>query len=276
MKFKCLCSLLAISLLCGCNIENNELHESMASHTSASTTVDTIVTTTVTTPPITETTAVTEPLEPDDVIPDAVQTPRVDGNRLTFTIKNIYSDLEYYTVEISGVRLDETGEATMETTYINGELYGDFRLDLYQKGELLDSLKINVPRDDRFLILESVTQELSYGCELISNRRIYDDTEYPDLIQLDFYLQNEVEAPQYARFFSVFNGKIEEVPVYENGTKTAPYGTHMESVAAGLMVQQLVAQTANGNYTVIQYEYTFNADEHCLIRKQVKYTGRRD
>ena len=48
----------------------------------------------------TQTTVVTEPLEPDEVIPDAVQTPRVDGNRLSFSIKNIYSQLEYYTVEI--------------------------------------------------------------------------------------------------------------------------------------------------------------------------------
>lgn len=262
--------LLAALMLCGCNIENNELQQS--SHTSAVTTT-TQTTTALTT---TQTTVVTEPLEPDEVIPDAIQTPRVDGNRLSFSIKNIYSQLEYYTVEISGVRLDETGEATLETTYINGELYGDFRLDLYQKGELLDSLKINVPRDDRFLILESVTDSLSYGCELISNRRIYDATEYPDLIQVDFHIIDEVEAPQYARFFAVFDKKIVEVPVYEDGEQIAPYGTHTESTEAGKMVQQIVAQTASGNYTVLQFEYTFDPENRCLDREQVRYTGRRD
>lgn len=270
---KAISVLITASLMCGCNIENNELQES--SHTSAVTT--TTQTTTLTTQQTTtHTTAVTEPLEPDEVIPDAIQTPRVDGNRLFFSIKNIYSQLEYYTVEISGVRLDETAEATLDTTYINGELYGDFRLDLFQKGELLDSLKINVPRDDRFLILESVTDSLSYGCELISNRRIYDATEYPDLIQMDFHIIDEVEAPQYARFFAVFDKKIVEVPVYEDGEQIAPYGTHTESTEAGKMVQQIVAQTASGNYTVLQFEYTFDPENRRLDRQQVRYTGRRD
>ena len=265
--------LLAASLLCGCNIENDELRESTGSRTSSESTVEQPAPSTV---PTTAATSSTEPLEPDEVIPDAVQTPRVDGNRLTFTIKNIYSGLEYFTVEISGVRIEEEAEPTLETTYINGELYGDFRLDLYQKGELIDSLKINVPRDDRFLIFESVTEELSYGCEVISNRRTYDAMEYPDLIQLDFYLQNEVEAPQYARFFAVFDRRISEVSVFEDGEKTAPYGTHMESTEAGKMVQQLVAQKPNGDYTVIQFEYTFDTENRCLNREQVKYTGRRD
>ena len=172
--------------------------------------------------------------------------------------------------------MPDNTDISIDTTYINGEIYGDFRFDLYKMGELIDSYKINVPRDDRFLILESVIEDLHYGCELISNRRIFDAVEYPDLIQLDFHIINEVEAPQYARFFSIFDGKIVEVPVYQDGIEAAPYGTHMETTDAGVMVQQLVAQQYNGNYTVIQYEYTFDVQDRCLNRKQVKFTGRRD
>ena len=197
--------LLASLLMTGCNIENEEaLKESELTYTStaASSTAATEQTTVQSTTPA-QSTAV---LAPDEVIPEAIQTPRVEGNRLSYTIVNVYADGDYYTVQISGVKLDSTAEADLETTYINGELYGDFRLDLMKRGELIDTLKINVPRDDRFLILESVTENLSYGCELISNKREFSIDDYPDLIQLDFHILNEVETPQYARFFSVTQG----------------------------------------------------------------------
>lgn len=266
-------SLLVVLSLSGCNIENEENSRSEVQTSSVQT--STSATTTSATTAVTTTTATTEQtyLEPDDVIPPAVQTSRVEGDRLSYNITNIYSDDEYYTLVISGVKLDFTAEAEIDTTYINGELYGDFRLDLMKKGEIIDSFKINVPRDDRFLILESVTDDLSYGCELISNKREFESDEYPDLIQLDFHIINEVETPQYARFFAVFDEKIIEIPVYEDGVETAPYGTHLELDAAGIMTQHIVASQSNGNYTVLQYEYTFDVENRKLLRKQVRFTG---
>ncbi len=266
-------SLLVVLSLSGCNIENEENSRSEVQTSSVQT--STSATTTSATTAVTTTTATTEQtyLEPDDVIPPAVQTSRVEGDRLSYNITNIYSDDEYYTLVISGVKLDSTAEAEIDTTYINGELYGDFRLDLMKKGEIIDSFKINVPRDDRFLILESVTDDLSYGCELISNKREFESDEYPDLIQLDFHIINEVETPQYARFFAVFDEKIIEIPVYEDGVETAPYGTHLELDAAGIMTQHIVASQSNGNYTVLQYEYTFDVENRKLLRKQVRFTG---
>ena len=216
-------------------------------------------------------------LSPEDVIPEAVQTPRIEGDRLSYTIVNVYSAGDYYTVKISGVKMqDESDSPDIDMTYINGVLYGDFRLDLMKKGELIDSLKINVPRDDRFLILESVTDSLSYGCALISNKREYSADEYPDLLQLDFYMINEVEAPQYARYFAVFDGKITEVPVYENGVEVAPRGTHPQMKSAGLMVQHLVVEEYAANYTIIKYEYTFDVENRCLKRQQVRFYGWED
>lgn len=256
--------------LSGCNIENEENSRENAQtssvKTSASSASDiTSVTTTVTTE--------SAFIEPDDVIPPAVQTSRIEGDRISYNITNIYSSGEYYTLTISGVRLNSTAEADIDTTYIDGELYGDFRLDLMKKGEMIDSFKINVPRDDRFLILESVGDNLSYGCELISNKREFETDEYPDLIQLDFHIINEVETPQYARFFAVFDDKIIEIPVYEKEIEKAPYGTHLELDAPGIMIQHIVASVSSGNYTVLQYEYTFDAENRKLLRKKVQFTG---
>lgn len=254
---------------CGCALENTGSVDNAVSTTASSS---------QTTAPVTETTPHTttappEPLAPDDVIPAAVQSPRIEGSRLSYSIMNVYSEGDYYTVEISCIKLVETTEATeLETTYINGALYGDFRLDLLKQGEIIDTLKINVPRDDRFLIFESVLQDLTYGCELISNMRDFSAKEYPDLIQLDFHMINEAEVPQYARYFAVSGAKLTEVAVYENGREVAPYGTHLEPESAGLMIQRIVAKEY-GEYTVKQYEYTFDPETLTITRKRVRYTG---
>ncbi|MDE7194705.1 MAG: hypothetical protein K2O14_12155 [Oscillospiraceae bacterium] len=263
-----------VIIFVGCNLENNETsyHYTSATQPPTEEPPPAAITTT------TANTSAQTSLEVSDVIPEAIQTPRVQGDRLSYTIINIYSESDYYTVEISGVKYNshEESETDIDTTYINGDLYGDFRLDLLKRGEVIDSLKINVPRDDRFLILESVAENLSYGCELISNKREFLAEEFPDLIRLDFHIINEVEAPQYARYFAVFGGKITEVPVYENGEEAAPYGTHLEMRSAGEMVQHLVAEKPSGGYTVIKYEYSFDIKNKCLNRKQVKFTGWED
>ncbi len=265
-------SIFLLSSLSACNIENEENSSDQEKTSAIQTTASSKATTSATTVTTTVTTEQTY-LQPDDVIPPAVQTSRIEGDRLSYNITNIYSDGGYYTLMISGVKLDSTAEAGIDTTYIEGKLYGDFRLDLMKKGEMIDSFKINVPRDDRFLILESVTDDLSYGCELISNKREFEADKYPDLIQLDFHIINEVETPQYARFFAVFDEKIIEIPVFEDGTETAPYGTHLDLISAGVMKQHIVASLSNGNYTVLQYEYTFDVEDRKLLREQVRFTG---
>lgn len=255
-------------MMSACNLENTpaESTSSAVQQTSASTAVTTQPTTTASTAP-------PEPLEPDDVIPPAVQSPRIEGDRLSYTIENVYSAGSFYTVEISCVKLDPSSDVPeLETTTINGSLYGDFRLDLISGGEQLDTLKINIPRSDRFLIFENVLQELTYGCEILSNMRSFDAAEYPDIIQLDFHIINEVEVPQYARYFSISDGRLCEIPVYENGIESAPYGTHLEPQSAGIMLQHIVAKE-NGSYTVKQYEYTFDPEAMTLTRKRVRYTG---
>ncbi len=259
-----LCSAL---LLSGCNLENLPSEDTPAvSSDPDSSPPQPVSSATSSTPP-------PEPLQPDEVIPAAVQTPRIEGDRLSYSVENIWCSGEYYTVEISGIRLPQTSEAPeLETTYINGELYGDFRLDLFKDKELIDTLKINVPRSDRFLIFESVLQDLTYGCEIISNMRDFDAAEYPDLIQLDFHITSEAEVPQYARFFTISDDRLTEIPVYENGAETAPYGTHIEPRSAGLMIQHVVAKEY-GSYTVKQYEYTFDPKTLSITRQRVRYTG---
>ncbi len=259
-------------LLTGCNLEN-ELSEPYLSEappsTSSPATSDEASVEEISTADFEP----AEPLEPDDVIPAAVQTPKIEGSRLTYSISNVYSGGEYFTVVVSCIKLPETTEASeLETTLINGDIYGDFRLELMQRDEIIDTLKINVPRDDSFLIFENLLKNLTYGCELISNMRDFQASEYPDLIRLDFTMLNEVEVPQYARYFTVSDKKLTEVPVYENGAETAPYGTHIEPQSAGLMIQHIVAKEY-GSYTVKQYEYTFDPIALTITRKRVRYTG---
>ncbi len=267
---KCMIVAALVSLLfSGCALEeqSESVYQSSTAVTSSVTTSRTTSATVITTTAITADAFI----RPDEIIPAAIQSPRAEGDRLSYTIMNVYSEGEYYTIEISGARMDSTAEADMETTYVKGALYGDFRLDLLSGGELLDTYKINVPRDDRFLIMESIMDDLSYGCELISNKREFKVDDYPDMIQLDFHIINEVETPQYARFFAIFDGKLTEIPVYENGVEKAPYGTHLDMIEAGLMDQYIVASVSEGNYTILKYEYTFDVQQRCLIRQRIRY-----
>ncbi|MCH5206715.1 MAG: hypothetical protein J1F09_07145 [Oscillospiraceae bacterium] len=208
------------------------------------------------------------------VIPQAAQSPRVEGDRITYTVNNVYSQGEYYAVNISGVKCsDQSAEPTLETTYVDGVLYGDFRLDLLQNGQRIGSLKINVPRDDRFMILDSAADNRTYGCALLSNKREFAAGEFPDIIQLDFYIHSEGEVPQYARYFAVFDSKLAEIPVYENGEECAPYGTNPQMKSAGLLTQHLTVSTENGSYKIVKYEYSFDVENRRLVREEVKFYG---
>lgn len=208
------------------------------------------------------------------LIPDAVQTARVEGDRIIFSVENVFSNGEYYEVRISGAKCDnQSASVTDETTYINGVLYGDFRLDLYKTGVFIDSLKINVPRDDNFLILENAAIGKDYGCSIMSHKREFSTDKYPDIIRLEFFHIRGTAVPQYARYFAVFDNKIQELEIYENGVEVSPVGTFLTMRGDGLMTQNLTIEKLSPVYKVITYEYRFNLEKRRLDRKEVKFTG---
>lgn len=208
------------------------------------------------------------------VIPRAEQTARVEGERISFTVDDVFSEGVYYTVKISGVKMaNQSAGVSNDTTYINGVLYGDFRLDLYKSSALIDTLKINVPQNDSFLILENAAIGKNYGFTVQSHKETFSDESYPDMVQLDFFRQRGMAVPQYARYFAVFDGKLDEIRFYQNGTEVAPIGTFAVMRGEGLMTQNLTVQNGKGGYTVIKYEYRLDLIKHCFNRTQVKFTG---
>ena len=266
---------ICVMTLSGCK-DNTEPESSVSSSTSESAL-----------PAAAEPTKPTEPTEPQKtpeesfaesgIIPEASQTERLDGKRLSYTVGNVWSQGEYYEVSISGVRcVDQSIAPTMETTYVNGELYGDFRLDLLKNGQRIGSLKIYVPRDDKFMILDSAAEGRDYGCALLSNMREFSAAEYPDIIQLDFFINGEGEVPQYARYFSVFDSRLAEVPVYENGSPAPPFGSYPEMKSTGLMVQHLTISSAAAGYRIAKFEYTFDLENRRLNKQEVKFYGWED
>lgn len=202
-------------------------------------------------------------------IPEMTSSSEITDSRLTFTVENIFSQGEYYTVSVVGEKRSDNAR-----TYVNGELYGEFRLVLAKDGAVLDSLDIEVTGDDRFLIMESVLDGLSYGCAVVSNKRDFSADDYPDIIQLDFYKTSELEIPQYGRYFAVFDGKLTELPVYENGDETEPRGTHLELRGEGRMVQHLCVYTPSGKSLMVEkYEYIFDTEQRRLNKREVDFLG---
>lgn len=209
-----------------------------------------------------------------EVIPQAEQTARVEGDRITFTVDNVFSEGKYYSIKVSGVKsANQSAGVSVDTTYINGVLYGDFRLDLYKSGELIDTLKINVPRDDSFLILENAAIGKDYGCTLMSHKQTFSTDTYPDMLRLDFFRQRGMAVPQYARYFGIFGDKISEILFYEKGKEVAPIGTFAEMRGDGVLTQNLTVENGKGGYTVIKYEYRFDVQNRRLNRTQVRFTG---
>lgn len=213
-----------------------------------------------------------------DVIPKAEQTERVAGERITFNVGNVFSQGKTYSVTISGVKMpDQSAGVSLDTTKIDGVLYGDFRLDLYNgTGSLIDTLKINVPRDDSFLILENAAIGKDYGYTLMSHKEEFGQENYPDMLRLDFFRQRGMAVPQYARYFAVFEDKIDELRFRQNGVEVAPIGTFTKLRGNGLLTQNLTIQDGKGGYTVIKYEYRFDVEKRCLNRTQVSFTGHGD
>lgn len=208
-----------------------------------------------------------------EIIDKADPVERENGNRLSYTLKEVWSQGSVYTVQISGAEQDKSVGITDSTTYVKDKLYGDFRLEIVADGEVKSSLKINVPRNDLFLILDSVSDGIEYGCDVLSSKALYGSEDYPDIIQLDFYHQGDYEVPQYARYFSVINGQMCELDIYENGKLVSPRGTHPMMKQAGMFIQHLCVKNGKGGYHVIQYEYRFDVANKRLNRKQVRFTG---
>jgi len=150
-KYVAIFTIILAVVLTGCN--NTEIKEESSKQTEEAVTTQTTTSTTQVTTQTTASSATTSQtttqtvietvLEPEDVIPPAEQTDKLDGDRLSFEIKNIYSENEYYDLIISGKKLDSKTKVDIDTTYIKDELYGDFRLELVKDGEIIDSLKIN-------------------------------------------------------------------------------------------------------------------------------------
>lgn len=211
-----------------------------------------------------------------DVIPPAADSPKEGGKRLSFTVDDVWSEGRYWRVVVSGARKqDQTVYPADDSTYINGVLYGDFRLELFDGETRVSSLKINVPRDDGFLILESAAVGLSYGCTVLSNKKEFGADEYPDIIQLDFFLNGELEVPQYARYFAVSGEQLMEIPVYSGGAEVSPYGTHPLMKSEGYMVQYLTVSDWEypGEYTIVKYEYYFDPENMRLYRDRAAFYG---
>ena len=207
--------------------------------------------------------------------PEILLTPRSSDNELTFTVEGVYSAGEFYTVDISGRKsADQTAAPDDKTTYVNGILYGEFRLKSSLNGELTGLLNLEIPRDDKFLIMNSVTENLTYGCEVISNYRQFGAAEYPDIIELDFYINGELEVPQYSRFFAVINNEITEILVYENDAPSTPRGSPLEPTSAGRMIQHLtISDGRPDSYEIAKYEYIYDLENHRLNRKRVRFYG---
>jgi len=184
----------------------------------------------------------------------------INGSSYAYTVNNVYARDGYYTVHIVGEMLD-------------GAL-GKFRLVLLKDGAELDSLTLDIPDGDDFIIMDSVANGLAYGCGIISNMRDFAAEDYPDIIQLDFYKENELEIPQYGRYFAIFDDKIAELEVYENGVETAPRGTHLELRSAGRMVQHLCVYTPSGQSLMVEkYEYIFDIEKRRLNKRKVDFLG---
>lgn len=215
------------------------------------------------------------PTLPETATPEITLTSSHTDNELKFTVDGVYSDGKFYTVNITGKKsADQTASPDDKTTYVNGVLYGDFRLKSSLNGEETGLVNLEIPRDDKFLIMNSIAENLTYGCSVISSFRQFSASEYPDIIELDFYINGELEVPQYSRFFAVINNEITEIFVYENGERSTPRGSHLEPKSAGRMIQHLTISTGRpDSYEIAKFEYIYDLENHRLNRKRVRFYG---
>lgn len=201
-----------------------------------------------------------EAAQTSDIIPQPKICSEINGGSHIFTVENVYSQGSYYTVSVTGEK--------------QGNTFGNIRLVLSKDSAEPDILEISVPDGDRFLILDSVAEGLSYGCGIISNMRDFSAEDYPDIIRLDFYREKELEIPQYGRYFAIFDDKLAELAVYRNGVETPPLGTHLELRSEGRMIQHLCVYTPSGKSLMVEkYEYIFDLEKRRLNKRKVDFLG---
>lgn len=199
-------------------------------------------------------------------VPDITEEFDANKKGLKFTLNNVYSEGELYSVELSAKQGEDKAELT---------------LTLLRNGQPLDTLDINMPAGDKLVMLENAEDINSYGCEVISNMREFGAEEYPDFFGLIFRESSELRAdkreaavPEYARYFTIFDGKLRELPIYENGRRTAPCGAKLEPRSAGLAIQHLTVLKSSGEgYEINKFEYRFDPENKRLNKQQVRFYG---
>lgn len=195
--------------------------------------------------------------------------PVIHDNELAYILKDVYLGGKNRYAVISGQKCTSENPNALK---IGDTLYENFAISLYDGGKLVDRLKLDIPSGERFIILENAAEGLSYGCDVISNKKLFGAEEYPDVIGLVFQGEDEAAVPVYERFFSVFDGKLTELPIYEDGYEVSPRGAKLEPKSAGLAVQHLTVPDGDG-YRIVKYEYTFDIENRRLNKRQVKFYG---
>ena len=195
----------------------------------------------------------------------------LDANRagLTFTLNNIYSEGALYSAELTAAHGEEDGT-------------DDITLTLFRDGKPVDTLDIRKPDGEQLVMLENAEDINSYGCEVISNIREFGAEEYPDFFGLIFRESSEIRqsdkreaaVPEYARYFTIFGGKLWELPIFENGRRTAPCGMQLEPRSAGLAIQHLTVLKSSGEgYEINKFEFRFYLENKRLNKQQVRFYG---
>lgn len=217
--------------------------------------------------------AVEFPYEIGDTLLELKASQSSDNGILSFTVENVVSDGRYYTVTVSGTKTDSEDSGAV---LVNDEYYGSVNLTLSKNGILLDLIELNPLSGERVLALEGAVNDLAYGCEVLSSIRDFGAAEYPDFLELTFRGRStEAAVPEYARFFTIFDGKLAELPVYENGVKAEPRGAMLTLRGAGLAAQYLTVLKAGmtDKYEIIKYEYRFDLENRRLNKQQVRFYG---
>lgn len=193
-------------------------------------------------------------------VPEIEPRLNIEDGRTELEIDNVYSEGKLYTVTAS-VGASEGREF--------------LTLILSRDGRRRDTFGVEIPRGDSFVLLENAEDNSTYGFEALSNLREFDAPEYPDIIGFIFRESDgEAAVPEYARYFAVFGGRLNELPIYENDKITEPRGSKLEPKSAGEAVQHLTVLRSGGEgYEIIKFEFKFDLENKRLTKRQVKFYG---
>lgn len=194
-------------------------------------------------------------------VPEISPRLNIEGDGATaLELSNVYSEGKLYTL----------------TAFVAESEGKEFlTLMLTRDGRRRDTLGVEIPSGDSFILLENAEDNSTYGFEALSNLREFDAAEYPDIIGFLFRENGgEAAVPEYARYFAVFGGRLCELSVYENDEQAAPRGAKLEPKSAGAAVQHLTVLRSGGEgYEIIKFEYRFDLENKRLTKRQVKFYG---